>query len=813
MGEDMVSTRRLLEQDPNAKWGFIVYRCTYERDDQWARFLQYLNTRTRLRLEEQGNGDLFERIDWQVQEDRESFDHAGPRALRRHFTEEVLPTLPNPSTSRHHAFVAVYQLTLHRTLTKAPPAEEFDAYGMGFVTLVSRHENEAIVLAYLALGVLVAVIWTGRARVFRDEEQPLLRPSSPNDTIVNPEDHLLRPQLPSEDSSSSTIYSLSQDLDPQKYEIRILRLHAGVPGCKLEASLQIESLGPDIKPSPYEALSYVWAEIPGEAEIRVDGIQHKITRNLGQALEQFRYSDRDRLLWVDAICINQNHSIERGHQVRLMGTVYARASGVLIWLGAETHDSAQAMRDLETLSEDKHFRQLSFFGSVDDASGDWVPAPTERINPLENLMKRTYWSRVWVVQEIVRSRNATLICGSSSISWDTCLKVRDNWPKHSRTCCNAECTVIDPRMRRVMNWLNSSWKKYSSNNSDLLSTLNQTRALAASDPHDKIFGALGLVDDDPSLLDPDYDSPYTVVFTEWTSHIFKTTQTLDSLLHTNFLLRSPDIPSWVPDWSQYNPKVRFQAERLEHHRHVYNSFNSGGSSGLGSRYFSNGKLLRLGCVHLGTVSSIGQRLVYDREENLTDDQNQIGAIKKWNEVLNTWAHVAGLPDAGVATYPAGNTYKDAYWRTLISDHITEVGTYLGTRISANDYHRYESWRQWFSELVQQPDERKTAFYKDCLGENRDHDRFDWTIMNMNYGRRMFRINNGMIGMGSADMLQGDRVVILCGGRTPFLVRPVDPESASKGQAHQIIGYAYVHGIMHGEAAPANDEGWDIISFV
>jgi hypothetical protein len=69
-----------------------------------------------------------------------------------HFTEEILPTIPNPSTSRHHAFIAVYQHTLHQVLTKAPPAEEFDAYGIGFVTLVSKHENEGrfnVGLSYL----------------------------------------------------------------------------------------------------------------------------------------------------------------------------------------------------------------------------------------------------------------------------------------------------------------------------------------------------------------------------------------------------------------------------------------------------------------------------------------------------------------------------------------------------------------------------------------------------------------------------------------------------------------------------------------
>lgn len=81
--QDMVRTRRLLEGDPAAKWGFIVYRCTYESDDEWARFMQYLNTRVRTGLEEAGDGDLFDRIDWQVQDDREQFDRAGSGKLRR----------------------------------------------------------------------------------------------------------------------------------------------------------------------------------------------------------------------------------------------------------------------------------------------------------------------------------------------------------------------------------------------------------------------------------------------------------------------------------------------------------------------------------------------------------------------------------------------------------------------------------------------------------------------------------------------------------------------------------------------------------
>ena len=61
--------RATLEAYPDAKWGFVIYRCTYADDAEWDRFISYLNIRTRLRLEEDGIGDLFSRIDWNVQHD------------------------------------------------------------------------------------------------------------------------------------------------------------------------------------------------------------------------------------------------------------------------------------------------------------------------------------------------------------------------------------------------------------------------------------------------------------------------------------------------------------------------------------------------------------------------------------------------------------------------------------------------------------------------------------------------------------------------------------------------------------------------
>jgi hypothetical protein len=71
---DCTNIRRQLQLYPGSKLGFVLYRLTYTDDAQWEKFMYYLNTRIRLGLEEDGEGDLFQHVDWNVQEDPELQD-------------------------------------------------------------------------------------------------------------------------------------------------------------------------------------------------------------------------------------------------------------------------------------------------------------------------------------------------------------------------------------------------------------------------------------------------------------------------------------------------------------------------------------------------------------------------------------------------------------------------------------------------------------------------------------------------------------------------------------------------------------------
>ena len=97
----------------------------------------------------------------------------------------------------------------------------------------------------------------------------------------------------------------------------------------------------------YEALSYVWGDRESPKTISIDGCVQEVTENLEAALQQLRLSDAPRRLWVDALCINQEDSKEKSHQIQKMRHIYRRASGVLVWLGNEADRSDEAMLLLE----------------------------------------------------------------------------------------------------------------------------------------------------------------------------------------------------------------------------------------------------------------------------------------------------------------------------------------------------------------------------------------------------------------------------------------------------------------------------------
>lgn len=225
--------------------------------------------------------------------------------------------------------------------------------------------------------------------------------------MAEPAKYLYKPLLqrkPLTESESSNGSQATKDAAKNHLPIRILNLYPGPMGDSLHGELINHQDG------SYEALSYHWGEMSGPIPpLRIhekgDVRQIPLTRNLESALRHLRFENSARRLWVDAICINQEDKKEKSFQIPFMGRIYSQAKNVCVWLGDPSPDSKLAFTLIESILQLSDLDHL-----IDDKyTDDWAA--------LSSLMKRDWFSRRWIVQEIAFAKSATVHCGQTSINW------------------------------------------------------------------------------------------------------------------------------------------------------------------------------------------------------------------------------------------------------------------------------------------------------------------------------------------------------------------------------------------------------------
>lgn len=187
--------------------------------------------------------------------------------------------------------------------------------------------------------------------------------------------------------------------------IRLLNLHPGKYNDTLLGNLIVRD------DEEYEALSYAWGVQSVKNAPTIGLLQNnkskqlKITENLASALRHLRHPIETKCFWVDAISINQGDKNEKSHQIPMMGKIYGEAKNVCIWLGEKADTSGPALGHIERVLD---LRLLDRLVS-ENHTADWAA--------LSELMRRDWFSRRWVVQEIAFAREATVHCGDQKIPW------------------------------------------------------------------------------------------------------------------------------------------------------------------------------------------------------------------------------------------------------------------------------------------------------------------------------------------------------------------------------------------------------------
>lgn len=161
----------------------------------------------------------------------------------------------------------------------------------------------------------------------------------------------------------------------------------------------------------FEALSYAWGVIDSFNLITVDGCPMRIRENLETALRHLRYERRDRILWVDAICINQQDDEERTQQVSQMATIYSMALSTVVYLGDLDPEADRAFDGLEMFAQNRHLSEIPIWKVGDPTRVEW-----SSIIVIERILLFPWWRRSWVIQEVVFARNLLVFSRSKESS-------------------------------------------------------------------------------------------------------------------------------------------------------------------------------------------------------------------------------------------------------------------------------------------------------------------------------------------------------------------------------------------------------------
>jgi hypothetical protein len=574
---------------------------------------------------------------------------------------------------------------------------------------------------------------------------------------------------------------LDKDNDETR-SIRLLHLQPGSPGEPVNCSLVHQNLYD--KPD-FEALSYCWGDAANPVRINIGEEYIDVTRNLHDALLKLRDKENSRTLWIDAICINQDDLAERSQQVTIMKQIYQEARRTVVWLGPENEDTAKAFELITYLilvwvdAFQGMPRPIAYdFNVLMHPAIREVYQRMQLFVPFMQLEQRPYFSRVWIIQELVVSQNkVVLFCGEHHVSWDdyliatwtfACLQItKPNRNKPLRSFIHLTKPAIEMAVSDIT----------------LISLLDRYRQQDSTDPRDKVFALLGIAgSQDVSSLDckVDYSMTTLEVYTNLAKSYIQRDRNLDILGYVKSGANIAGLPSWVPDWTnQGDMPINLRTPimtGISFDRHA------GGDNDCSVSVSADGMTLN------------GKGIIFDQIARLS------GLLGEPMCNICCNAHllesITGI--SRKSNYIAGGTALDALFITQLAGPPQPTYDKLRRRF-------HEVWEEakthpsqkgiMGSVTISTVDGQQEKKIRVTPLNAKETDETEALLTaSLRYGlkRRFATTRKGYYALVPEKAAIGDTVAIMKGGNYPFVLH-------AQGQNWSLVGECYVHGVMNGEA--------------
>lgn len=559
------------------------------------------------------------------------------------------------------------------------------------------------------------------------------------------------------------------------------------------------------------ALSYRWGDDTSKeiAYCGHDRIEVPIRRGLHQALRRIRFAHKPRVVWADAICIDQANTEEKNSQVRLMSEIYSNAL-VCVWLAAgydevlervmseflkllwKVGESFADVNDAPITGLRRRLRSLAHESGVDDPMRlPWIE--------LAEFLKNEYFSRVWIVQELVLAPRVAIYSGRSVFPLSYLYRahrIRDRFAREGLESGNERYQFVIPdhldydarkalrrgAFRSHLVVLMSANKPRAIHKSPPYYVVELLEGQICTDPRDKIYGLASLFTGGPAYP-VKYELTPVEVFAEFTVHCIRVSQDLKvlSLSTRQSAFSEPSLiaehregvwleglPSWCNDWNGPQSPAREigRADQVEWC-----------ASGTIPVTMTTSSLQELGLSGkiVGQIRCSEDLYCDGLSENIILElQTRISAFRLWRMYVDS-------------LFVLSYTTEEEDIRCIIPRYSDDAS------LESIKMRLAKIWSAKFAPKLHQ-----RAGIKVPKGRRSERSRIADAVMDLIYSWneqvKVFACDSGYLGSGLSGAQTGDQLCILYGGKLPYIVRPHED-----GKHYTFICEAYVPGLMHGEA--------------